>query len=97
MQHTERQCDHLQILTSSGSRDVARLRPHVIDNSPLQPGDQQVCAFVDDLFLHSRQPIEDDSPRTTLDIVEGGVEEHGTDGHGAGQPVDIVKGVGHDE
>lgn len=77
MQDSQSQADHLQILTSGGSRDVARLGANIVDNGSLQPGNQEMRAFVDDLLLHTRQPVEDDGSSSTLDIVQRSVDGHG--------------------
>lgn len=82
MQHAKRQADHLQILTSSGGRDIARLCPHIVDDSSLQPGHQKVCAFVDNSLLHTGDPVEDDGASTTTNIIDGGVEQDSTGRHG---------------
>lgn len=82
MQHAKRQADHLQILTSGGGGDIARLCPHIVDDRSLQPGDQKVCAFVDNRLLHTRDPVKDDGASTTPDIVDRGVEKNGTGRHG---------------
>lgn len=63
----------------------------------MQPRDEEVRAFVDDLLLHTSQAIEDDSPGTAPDIVDRGVEEESGARCGASKAVEIVKGVGHGE
>lgn len=95
VQHAQCQADHLQILTSSRCRDIARLCPHIVDNRPLQPWDQEVRALVLDLLLHTSHPIEDDSTSTAPDIIDGSVEEQHTGCGRASQPVKVVEGVGH--
>lgn len=93
MQDSQGQADHLQVLTSSGGGDVTGLCADIVDDGLLQPGDQEVGALVDDLLLDTGQPVEDDSPRTTSNVVEGVVEEHNTGGRGDGQPVEVVETV----
>lgn len=94
MQHSQSQADHLQILTPRSRRDIPRLSSYIVDNRPLQPGNQEMRALVNDLLLHSGKPVEDDGARTSPDVVQGGVHEHGARGHGNGQPIDIVEAVG---
>lgn len=53
MQYPQRQADHLQILAASRGRDVPGFGAHVVDDGFLQPGDQEVCAFVDDGLFDS--------------------------------------------
>lgn len=53
MQNPQRQADHLQILAAGRGRDVPGFGADVVDDGFLQPGDQEVRAFVDDAFLHS--------------------------------------------
>lgn len=50
-------------------------------------------SLVDHLFLHSRQAVEDDGPRTAAHVVQGGVNDHCPCGDGDGEPVDIVEAV----
>lgn len=96
VQHTQCQADHLQILTSSCRGDVARLRANVVDNSSLQPRNQEVCALVDDLLLHTRQTIEDDSSSSPANIVNRLVDEKCTECHGTGEAVHILQYLCHD-
>lgn len=78
VQDSQGQADHLQILTAGGGGDVTGLGADVVDNRPLQPGDQEVRALVDHLVLHTGQAVEDDGAATTTDIVDGGVDRVGT-------------------
>lgn len=94
MQHSQRQTDHLQVLTSSGGGDIARLRADIVDDGLLQPGDEEMRAFVNHFVLHTGQTVEDDGAGTTADIVDGGVEEVDTAGDGDGEPVEVVETVG---
>lgn len=79
MEDPQRQADHLQVLGSGGGSDVPRLRADVEDDGPLQPGDQEVCALVDDLLLHSGQPVEDDRPAAAFDVVEARLQDADAD------------------
>lgn len=88
MQHSERQTDHLQILTARRRRDVPRLRPHIVDDTLLQPRDQEMCAFVHHLVLDSCQSVEDDRSRATLDVVDRCLCKGESDGDGNGELVD---------
>ena len=93
MQNPQRQANHLQILAPRGCGDIPRLRPHIVDNRPLQPRNQEMRSLVDHPLLHSRQAVEDDCPRTAAHVVQGGVDEHCSRGDGDGEPVDIVEAV----
>lgn len=93
MQDSQGQAHHLQVLTSRCSGDVARLGSNIIDNRLLQPGDQEMCALVDDLLLDAAQSVEDDRPCSTADVVDGSVEDHRTRRHGDGKPVNVVQTV----
>ena len=75
MEHPQRQADHLQVLGPRRGGDVPRLGAHVEDDGPLQPGDEEVGALVDDLLLDSGQTVEDDGPRAALDVVDAGRQE----------------------
>lgn len=56
-----------------------------------------MCAFVDDFFFHSGQPVEDDGSCATLDIVEGLLEGEGADSCWNGEPVETLESaLGHD-
>ena len=78
MQDSEGQADHLQILGAGGGRDDARLGANIEDDGLLQPWDQEVCALVDDSLLHTGNSVEDNRPRTTLDVVDGVLEKSHT-------------------
>ena len=39
MQHPQRQADHLQVLTTSRSRDISGFGADIVDDGFLQPGD----------------------------------------------------------
>ena len=96
VQHSQRQADHLQILTPRRGGDVTRLGAHIVDNGPLQPGDQEMRALVHDLLLHTGDPVEDDGTGTTSDIVDGGLDGGSTQEDGDTEPEDIVgKARGH--
>ena len=82
VQHPQRQGYHLQILATSRRADVPRSCPNIIYDRPLQPWYEEVCALVDDLFLHTREAVEDDGARATLDVVERGLQDRGADGGG---------------
>lgn len=69
VQHSEGQADHLQILGSSSGRDVSRLRAYIVDDGFLQPRYQEVCSFIDDLLLDTRQSVEDDCSTTASHVV----------------------------
>jgi hypothetical protein len=80
MQHPQCERDHLQILAARRGADVPRPSPDIEDDCPLQPWYQEMCALVDDLFLDSRQTVEDDGAGSALDVVEGALHDAGADG-----------------
>lgn len=88
VQHPQRQGDHLQILGPGRGGDVARLGPDVEDDGPLQPGDEEVRALVDDLLLDSRHAVEDDGAGAALDVVDGRLQDAEPDGGRDGGAVD---------
>ena len=77
MQDSQRQADHLQILGSRRRRNIPRLCAHIKNDTPLQPGNEEVCSFANHFFLNSGQTVEYNGARATLDIVHGGVEGEG--------------------
>lgn len=93
VENTQCQADHLQVLTSGGSGDVTGLSSNIVDDRLLQPGDKEMGSFVDDLLLHTRQPVEDDSAGTTTNVVNRVVEDQGARGDGESQTVDVVETV----
>lgn len=96
MQHPQGQADHLQILATRRGGDVSWLGPYVENDAPLQPWDEEVCAFVDDFILDSRQPVEDDGSCATTNIVDGLLCECEGDTAGDGPLVETLKkAVGH--
>lgn len=95
MQHPQCQADHLQILAASRSRYIPGFGADIVDDRFLQPRDEEVCAFVDDSLLDSRQTIKDYCPTTAFDIVHGGLGEGTADGEWDGPSVDCSEGVGH--
>lgn len=80
MQDSQSQANHLHVLTSGRSRDVSGLRPDIVDNALLQPWDQEMCAFVGDCVLHSRDSVEDNCASATLHIVHRGLGDRCCDG-----------------
>ena len=54
MQHPQGQADHLQILAACRGRDIPGFGADVVDDGFLQPGDQEMRAFVNDGLLDSR-------------------------------------------
>lgn len=95
MQHPQRQADHLQILAARRGRDVPRFGAHVVDDGFLQPGDQEVRAFVHDALLDSGEPVEDHGSCAAFDVVHGGLGQGTADGDWDGPFVDCGEGVGH--
>lgn len=95
MQHPQRQADHLQILATGRGRDVPGFGAHVVDDGFLQPGNQEVCAFVDDTFLDSGQTVEYHRSCAAFDVVHGGLGEGPADGDWDGPFVDCGEGVRH--
>ena len=95
MQHAQRQAHHLQVFAARRGADVARLRPDIKRYRLLQPGHQEVRAFVDDLVGDSSQAVEDDGACAAFDVVDGGAGEGEADGGGDGVAVDLVECVRH--
>lgn len=75
MQDSEGQANHLQILATSGGRDVPGFRPHVEVDAALQPWHQEMCALVDDALFHSLQSVEDHSSCPAADIVDARLQQ----------------------
>ena len=69
MKNPQRQTNHLQILASRGRANIPRFRPHIIDNSFLKPGDEEMCSFLHDLLLHSGKTVKYDGSSSSTDIV----------------------------
>ena len=95
MQHPQRQAHHLQVLAPRRGADVARFRADIEGDGFLQPWDEEVCAFVDDLVVDSSQTVEDDYAGAAFDVVEGGAGEGEGEGGGDGPAVDLAECVGH--
>lgn len=93
VKHTKRQADHLQVFGSSSGADVARLCPYIVDDTPLQPRNQEMCALVHYCLLHSGKSVEDDCAGTAFDIVHGGVGQRQADGGGHSPFVDSVEDI----
>jgi hypothetical protein len=69
MQYSQSQADHLHVFASSSGADVPGLRSDIVDDGLLQPGDQEVCAFIDNPFLGTSYAVEDDCSCSTSYIV----------------------------
>lgn len=54
---TESQRHHLEILGAGSGGDIARFGANVIDDGLLEPWDEEVCAFIDDLVAESTVSI----------------------------------------
>lgn len=80
MQHPQRECNHLQVLATRRCADIPRPSPNIENNCPLQPWYQEMCAFVDDVFLDSGQTVEDDCAGSAFDVVEGALHDTCADG-----------------
>lgn len=94
VQHSERQAHHLQVLAAGSCRDVPGFCAHIVDDSLLQPGDEEMGALVDHTLLDTAETVEDDGAAATFDIVEGGLRETDAGGHGDGEAVESVESVG---
>ena len=94
MKNSEGQANHLQVLAAGGCRDVSRLGAHIVDDRLLEPGNEEVGAFVDDALADTTQTVEDDGAVAALDIVEGGLSETEASGERDREAVDGVKSVG---
>jgi hypothetical protein len=71
MQNSQSQTDHLQILTSRGRGDISRLRSDVVNDSSLEPGDEEMSAFFNDILFNPGKTIEDDGSGAASDVVHG--------------------------
>ena len=60
MQHPQRQAHHLQVLGARRCADVSRFGAHVVHYGALQPGDEEVGAFIDDGISNTGKTVEDD-------------------------------------
>lgn len=94
VQDSESQANHLQILGTSGGRDVAGLCADIVDDALLQPGNQEVSSLAHNAFLDTGQAIEDDGASAALDIVHGGICEGETEGSRHSPLVDGTESVG---
>jgi len=98
VQHSESQANHLQVLAAGGRGDVPGLGAHIVDDRLLEPGNEEVSAFVDDALANTAQTVEDDGAVAAFDIVERGLGETDAGGEWDGEAVDGVEGVcGHCE
>ena len=70
MQHSQSEADHLQVFASGGCGNVSRPRSHVVYDCLLKPRHEKVRPFVDDIFLDSGQPVEDDGSSSAFYIVQ---------------------------
>lgn len=94
VQNSEGQANHLQVLAAGGCGDVSRLGAHIVDNRLLEPGNEEVCAFVDDALANTAQTVEDDGAVAALDIVDRSLGETEAGGERNGEAVDGVESVG---
>ena len=94
VQNSEGQANHLQVLAAGGCGDVSRLGAHIVDDRLLEPGNEEVGAFVDDALANTAQTVEDDGAVAALDIVEGSLSETEAGGERDGEAVDGVESVG---
>lgn len=95
MQHPQRQANHLQIFTPRRRRDISWFRADIVDDAFLQPGDEEMGAFVHNCIFDSRETVEDHGAATSFDVVDGGLGEGDADGEGDGEFVDGAEGVSH--
>ena len=80
VQDSESQAHHLQVLATGRSRDISWLGSDIVDDTLLQPWDQEMRALINNSVLHSGQSVEDHSSSATLNIVDGGLDEGAADG-----------------
>lgn len=105
MKNPQCQTDHLQVFGPSSGRDISWLGADVVDNSLLEPRDEEVGSLIDNLdiahiprqrlqrgnnlenanvwtnsFLDTRQPVENNSPASALDVVDRQLEQRNADG-----------------
>jgi hypothetical protein len=77
MQHSQCQANHLQILGSRCRGNIPWFCAHVINDTPLQPGEEEMRSLADDFFLDSGQTVEYNGACAALDIVHGGIDGEG--------------------
>ena len=94
VEDSEGQANQLQVLAAGGCGDVPRLGAHIVDNRLLEPGNEEVGAFVDDALANTAQTVEDDGAVAALDIVDGGLGKTEASSEGDGEAVDGVESVG---
>lgn len=94
MQNSEGQANHLQVLAAGGCGDVSRLGAHIVDDRLLEPGNEEVGAFVDNALANTAETVEDDSAVAALDIVDRSLGETEAGGERNGEAVDGVESVG---
>lgn len=84
MQDSERQANHLHVLATRRGADIPRPRADIKGDGFLQPGNEEMCAFVDDLVRDSADSVEDDGAGAAFDVVDGGrgEREGGRGGNG---------------
>ena len=97
MQDSQSQADHLQILATGCGGDISRFGSNIVDYGLLQPGHQEVGAFVNYSLFHSRKTVEDHGTGTAFDVVDGSLGEGEADGDGDGVTVDSTESVSHRE
>ena len=94
VQNSESQANHLQVLAAGGCGDVSGLGAHIVDDRLLEPGNEEVGAFVDNALANTAQTVEDDSAVAALDIVERSLGKTEAGGERDGEAVDGVESVG---
>jgi hypothetical protein len=69
MKNSQRQTDHLQILASSGGRNIPRFRSDIKYDRSLKPGNKEMGALFNNVFFDSCETIENYGTSSTPYIV----------------------------
>mmetsp|Transcript_168 Transcript_168/g.289 ORF Transcript_168/g.289 Transcript_168/m.289 type:complete len:208 (+) Transcript_168:537-1160(+) len=69
VQDTHANGNHLQILGSRQGLEVARTGPNVVDDGPLEPGNDEIEPFAVHDRLHTHHPVEHHRAMTSLHRV----------------------------
>mmetsp|Transcript_10713 Transcript_10713/g.17738 ORF Transcript_10713/g.17738 Transcript_10713/m.17738 type:complete len:230 (+) Transcript_10713:451-1140(+) len=71
VQDTNRNRDHLQILTTGQCLQIDRTRANIVNDGTFEPRNVEIQSFAVDCFLHTGQTIKDNGAMTSFHIVEG--------------------------
>merc|ERR1711939_1052261 len=69
--------------------------PFILFATESKPWNQEMCSLIHNLFLHTRQSIEDYGSSATLNIVDGCLGERSSDGERDGVLVQRLECLSH--